>query len=172
MRRTRQDGFTLIELMIAVAILGILTGILVLSFSKPTRKVKSKSEVNAMFAEMHRAQSQYALEHGRYYSTGESADDIYPSTLSEAAQEIDAPEEWTTLRIQPTAQRLMCGYVTIAGTADDELPDVATDFGMEQPAGNWYVLFARCNADNNTAVDGTYFSSSVDATLMSQNDGR
>jgi prepilin-type N-terminal cleavage/methylation domain-containing protein len=169
----RQGGFTLVEMMVAVAILGILAGVLVLSFNKPARKVRSGSEVSGMFAELHRAQSSYALEHGRYYSTGTGEDDLFPTTPGSQAQDVsDLPEAWRTLRAQPIAGKLHCGYVTVAGTADDDLPDFALDFDMEQPAGNWYAIYARCNADGDTAVDATYFTSSVDTTIVRRNEGR
>src|SRR5688500_16022726 len=100
--------------MIAVAILGILTGILVLSYNSPARRVKTSSEANAMFAEFHRAQSQYALEHGVYYSTGTDEDDIFPTTPGPRSQTVDLgalPTEWDTLRAKPTTTKLYCGYV-------------------------------------------------------------
>jgi len=161
--------------MIAVAILGVLAGILVLNFMKPTRKVKTGSEVGPVFAEFHRAQSQYALENGVYLSTGASADDIYPAYADLGEQAADAstpPDEWTTLRIQIEQPKLYCGYVAIAGTAADAIPTFAEDFGMTQPVGNWYVLYAKCNADGKTDVDAEYFASSVDSSTSKKNEGR
>jgi len=164
-------GFTLLELLIAVAILGILTGVLVLSFNDPANKVRTGSEANAVFAEFHRAEQQYALEHGSYLSTGTTDSDIYPSTPGRTAQEITRPESWEDLKVQIT-QKLYCGYVAVAGTADDDIPSFAEDFGMTQPESNWYVLYARCDADGQSAVDAKYFASSVDPTFQSRNEGR
>ena len=159
--------------MIAVAILGILTGIMIVGFGGQTRKVKTTSEANAMFAEVHRAQSQYALEHGVYFSTGDDDGDIFPTTPTSTSQDVGTvPDEWDTLRLKATSPKLYCGYVTVAGTADDDIPTFAEDFGMEQPETNWYVVYARCNADGNTAVDAEYFTSSFDNSLQKRNDGR
>lgn len=160
------------ELMIAVAILGILAGALVYSLNKPTRKVKTGSEANAMFAELHRVQSQYALENGVYLSTGADEGDLFPATPSPRPQDLGTlPDEWLTLKVKPTASQLMCGYVTVAGTRDDDIPAFAADFGMEQPVTNWYVLFARCDGDGDDSRDATYFASSVDQTVQRRDEG-
>lgn len=151
--------------MIAVAIVGVLAGILVYGLQKPANKVKAGSEVQAMFAEFHRAQAQYKLENGVFYATVE-----YPGSPTKTAQTVTAPDDWNTLRIQPTAQKLYCSYTCDAGTADDPISATAESFGMEQPAGVWYTLFAECDVDG----DGTrsqYFSSSVDASLRKLGDG-
>lgn len=158
--------------MIVVAMIGILAGILVLSFNKPANKVKTGSEVAAMFAEFHRAQSQYALENGTYFSTGTSDSDVFPASPGKTAQDVTSPpDEWSTLRIQPSAQKLYCGYVAVAGTVDDDVPGFADDFNMDEPSGNWYALYALCDADGNTAVNATYFSSSIDTTTVKRNEG-
>jgi prepilin-type N-terminal cleavage/methylation domain-containing protein len=170
-RVRRTGGFTLIELMIAVAIIGVLAGILVLSFQDPARTVRTTSEARAMFHEFHRAQQQFWVENNRYHSTGATDGDIYPSNLQKTAQAITVPDEWETLRVEPIAQKLVCGYVTIAGTADDPIPAIATEFGMEQPARSWYVVYARCDADGNPRVDARYFSSSVDTSLEIRHEG-
>lgn len=164
-----QRGFTLVELMIAVAILAILVGILVVNLSEPAKRIRSRSEVSAMFAELHRAQLQYRTERGRYFETGASESEVFPTPAAKA-QPFIAPSSWTLARVQPSAQQLACGYVALSGTADDDIPAVAEGFGMEQPPGSWYVLYARCDADGSDAVDGEFFASSVDPTLQARNE--
>jgi type IV pilus assembly protein PilE len=170
----RSAGFTLLELMIAVAVLGILAGILVLSFAKPTRKAKTRSEANAMFAELHRAQTQNHTENGRYFSTGDDAADIYPSagSLSSKSQPVVAPDTWDEFKITNYPNNLYCGYVAISGTSSTAIPAIAVEFGMEQPDRTWYVLYAECNIDDKSDVNTRYFSSSVDATLQVENEGK
>lgn len=166
----RQGGFTLLELMVAVAILGILAGVLVYSFNKPTRKIRTGSEVQAMFAELHRAEGQYALENGSYLATGADASEVFPTPGQSAQSVSGAPDTWTDLKIQPHAQNLWCGYVVAAGGADDDIPAFAVDFGMEQPERNWYALYAECDVDAD-ATKATYFASSVDTTTVKRNEG-
>lgn len=168
----RNGGFTLIELMVAVAILGVLAAVLVLNFLKPARKVKTGSEANAMFAEFHRAQAQHGLENGVYYSTG-AIEALNPTGYGEKSVEmLTIPAAWEPLKIQLQQTKFYCGYSTVAGTADDEIPAIAYDFGMSQPEGNWYVIYAECDVDGKPAVNTQYFSSSVDATLKKKNEGR
>ena len=153
--------------MITVAIIGIVAGLLVYSLNGQSKRVKGKSEVQAMFQEMHRAQSEYALEHGRYLSTGTDAGDIFPDGISDQLQDVGTrPDEWITLKLQPTSAKLYCGYVAVAGDADDSLPAFADDFGMVQPPGNWYALYAECDMDGSSTLNGTFFSSSVDSKMQ------
>ena len=164
-----QRGITLIELMVAVAILGILAGALVLNFMKPTRKVKTGSEANAVFAELHRGQHQYNLENGVYLSAPAHPD---PGGDEKPVDIGTMPDEWLTLKVQLNQTKLYCQYTIDAGTLDDAIPTYAEDFGMSQPASNWYTLYATCNADGKDAVNAEYFASSVDATLKKKNEGR
>jgi prepilin-type N-terminal cleavage/methylation domain-containing protein len=168
----RNGGFTLIEIMVAVAILGVLAAVLVLNFMKPTRKVKTGSEASAMFAEFHRAQQQYALENGVYY-TAVDIDTLNPTGYDEKPVEmLTVPADWEPLKIQLQQTKFYCGYTTVGGTADDDIPAIAYDFGMSQPESNWYVIYAHCNVDGKSDVDTQYFSSSVDSSLKKKNEGR
>jgi prepilin-type N-terminal cleavage/methylation domain-containing protein len=165
----RNGGFTLLELMIAVAILGILAGILVLNFLKPTRRVKTGAEARAVFGEFHRAQEQYKTENGSYLASGAA----FPTGAGEQAVDVGVlPSEWTDLHIQLQTTKLYCSYLSEVGTADDPIPAYATDFGMTQPTTSWYTIYATCNADGKSDVDTEYFSSSVDVSLQKKNEGR
>ncbi len=63
-------GFTLIELMIVVAILGVLAAVAMVSFSKSKRKSETK-KVDAMFAAIATSQETYRQFNGNYHGSGE-----------------------------------------------------------------------------------------------------
>lgn len=167
----RTGGFTLIEVMIVVAIVGILAAILILNFTGQPKRVKSRSEVNAMFGELHRVEGEYILERGAYYATGVDDGDIFPASPAQTAQTVGTlPDEWIELKVQVHSEKLYCGYVVAAGVGADPIPSFAEDFGMEQPSGSWYALYAECNQDGNSSVNGKFFSSSVDMTIQRQDE--
>jgi type II secretory pathway pseudopilin PulG len=154
-----------------VAILGILTGILVLNMNKGTDKVRTTSEAASVFSELHRAENQYRVEHPGYFSTGDSDGDIWPADPGRTAQDAsDPPEAWDEGHAKPETGKLYCGYVAIAGTAEDDIPDFAADFGMTQPASSWYVLYGECDVNSDEAKT-KYFSSSQDISLKKTGEG-
>lgn len=173
MTRSHQAGFTLLELMVVVTLIGILAAVALPSFAGQSRKAKGDSEVGAFFAELAVREEQYAIENGRYLSTGSEAT-TFPATPSAAGQPLGSlPTTWQTLKIRPPESTARCGYVVVAGTKAETPGSIAsTAFGYTAPAKNWFYVLAHCNLDGNATVDSYYFASSDDARIQKTNYGQ
>ena len=170
----RQAGFTLIEILIAVALVGILAGLAVMKFSKQTRKARG-AEVQAIFAELRNREEQYHLENGVYFSTGANENAVYPANPGAQSKAFTPPAAWTPLRVKAPLSKVYCGYVVLAGAGGDgtTLGAKAVAFGLAAaPVSDWYYLLAHCDLDGNAARDSYYFSWSGDTAIQKQNDGR
>jgi prepilin-type N-terminal cleavage/methylation domain-containing protein len=173
-RRTREGGFTLIELMIVVALIAALAAIALPSFAGQSRKSKGDSEVGAVFAELRVRQEQYLTENAKYLSTGTAETDTFPATASASLQTLGTyPATWTTLKVRLPESKLRCGYVVMAGNgATGTVGTLASgSFGFTKPANNWYYVLAHCNLDGSATKDSYYFMSSVDGTMQKLNNG-
>ncbi len=174
-RHDSQSGFTLIEMMMTVALIGVLAAIAIPSFFKETRKAKGSSEVQPIFNDLRTRMEEYMQENGVYPATiGEST--LWPTTPGTTKQSLlPLPTAWSNLRVRITGNDMVyCGYTWVTGLANvgTNIGTQGTAFGFTAPATNWYYLIARCNMDGNSSVDAYYFSSSVDPTFRYVNDGR
>jgi prepilin-type N-terminal cleavage/methylation domain-containing protein len=171
----RERGFTLIELMVVVVIVGILSAIAVYMFSKQTADAKS-GEVRAVFAELKMRQEQKLVEDGEYSclrattpASNVSCDDtdMFPNNVpgKEARGFNAAQDQWQDLKMDVDKSTLLCSYSAVWGDQGDGTRMVggshaAALFGL--PAGTplndsdpWYYLVAQCNLDTENAVPAT-----------------
>jgi prepilin-type N-terminal cleavage/methylation domain-containing protein len=169
-----QSGFTLIELLVVVALIGILAAVALPSFAGESRRAKGDSEVAAFFAELKVREEQYAVENGKYLSTGASEAATFPATPTANAQPLGTlPATWQTLKVRTPESSARCGYVVIAGTRSDPAGTIATTtFGYAPPAKNWFYLLAHCDLDGSSAVDSYYFISNDNAKIQKTNAGQ
>jgi prepilin-type N-terminal cleavage/methylation domain-containing protein len=153
-RVRRTGGFTLVELMIVVAILSVIAVLAVVSYGRYIRKAV-RSEVIGMLGEMRAKEEAYQVENGSYLSTNTANDEslVYPALLGATELRVKpwagAPAQWTQLGVNPPRQQLYCGYVAIAGPANDW-----TNAGVAGkallgtvPRVPWYYARACCDLD-------------------------
>jgi len=189
-----QDGITLLELMVVVAILGILATVAVFMFTRHAEKAKS-SEVAAMFGEMKLRQQAFYLENDEYLMTGADDTDYFPSATApgKEPQTYDlslsavppAPQDakfpgpsWQTLKMNPAKAELYCVYVAIAGAGGDDTnvgPNASNatfDLGgaLPVPVANWFYLMAECDFNGN-GTPARYFTLSDTEGTVVENPG-
>jgi prepilin-type N-terminal cleavage/methylation domain-containing protein len=174
--RSAEVGFTLIEMLIVIAMIGILAAIALPMFLTESRKAKGNTEVHSYFADLHTRLANYLSENGQYPAdTDQSEATTWPVTPGVAQQAIYPwPASWDNLRMSHSAEsNVYCGYTWVTGLANDatNIGPIATSFGFTVPTIDWYYIIAHCDLDGNPGVDTYYFASNIDPTVLSQNEG-
>jgi prepilin-type N-terminal cleavage/methylation domain-containing protein len=175
--RDRRAGFTLIELMVTVAVVAILASIALPSFFSETRKTKAFSEVQPIFNDLRVRLEQYLQEHGDYpTSLGETT--LHPSgPLSPTKRSINPmPPDWVAAKIRISGNdEVYCGYTWVTGPADGGVIGTlaSTRFGFTVlPSIAWYYLLAKCEMDGNAATFSYYFTTSLDPEIKKLDEGQ
>jgi type IV pilus assembly protein PilE len=179
----RERGFTLIELMIVVAVIAILAAIVIPAWTKEAQSSKADSEVNAMMTEIAAKLEQYKSEigNGSYYN-GASPNNITtplgpcPATETPSGSDWNAScgsaAGWTTLHVAAPESTMRCTYKITMGDAGT-VPSPPSGFTMTTPSGAWWYVVATCDMDNNSGnTSATFFRSSNDSKLQKQNYGQ
>lgn len=175
--RHRDSGFTLIELMVTVAVISILAAIALPSFFSESRKTKASAEVQPMFNDLRVRLEQYMQENGRYPATiGEST--LHPTSTPSATKLPlnPLPAAWQALRVRITGNdEVYCGYTWVTGLANDGSnigPQAsAAPIIFTAPSTDWYYLLAKCDMDGDGSVFSWYFASSDNPTIQRLNEG-
>jgi prepilin-type N-terminal cleavage/methylation domain-containing protein len=186
--RDREAGFTLIEMMVAVAVISILAAIALPNYFRETRRAKAMAEVQPTFNDLRVRLEQYLQENGAYpVTSGELP--LHPAGApSTSPLDItQLPQAWKDLKVRISGQdQVRCGYTWATGlTSADPVGPVAggsatatppVGFGFTAPSFSWYYLLAKCNMDGAGNGDDMsfswYFASSLDATIQKLNEGR
>lgn len=177
--RDRESGFTLLEMMVTVAVIGILAAIALPSFFGETRKTKAFSEVQPMFNDLRVRLEQFLQENGKYPPTlGETT--FHPSSNPGANKVAinPLPQPWLDLRVRLSGNdEVYCRYTWATGRADTNTnvgPQAAlappAGFGFVAPKTDWYYLLAKCDMDGDNKPSW-YLSTSVDPTILKVDEG-
>src|SRR4026207_1612953 len=99
-----EAGFTLIEMMITVIIIGIVAAIALPALMGTKRSFQANAEVSQFFTELRVRQDQYHTENGESLSTGASEAATFPAAPAPHGANITAssmPATWNTkLKVQ------------------------------------------------------------------------
>jgi len=117
----RQKGFTLIELMIVVVIIGILAALAVPRFMTATTKSK-QSEVKGILKQIYTMERTYRQQNNTYWGQGTTANAGAPNTLATIGVEIPTSAIYTYTITTATATNLL-----VTGTCSILDDDAAVD---------------------------------------------
>lgn len=146
LRQSRRAGFTLIELMVVVAIIGTLSVVAIPAFSAYIYRSRA-SEAPVFLGEIRQRQEAYRAEFGQYCAVSGTEDwgDFQPEEIPGAdPQPFDATEEWLQLGAVPDGL-VRFQYATIAGPPGTEPPG---DLGFDG-SDFWFVAQAKGDLDDD-----------------------
>ncbi len=154
MDRVRSAGFTLLELMIVVIILGVLAAIAVASFTRHYQYSKS-SEVYALMRDIAAKQESYRSEFGQYLNVSVAMD--FTNRRPQAAprddfgwvawfpEDNDIDRAWNQLGFRPQGA-VRFAYVVVAGPPGGAVTGVPV--GLADNADFWWAAVAYGNYDS------------------------
>jgi prepilin-type N-terminal cleavage/methylation domain-containing protein len=190
MRRAHgEPGFTMIELMMALAVLGILATLAVVAYTRNLRKARA-AEVPQMFGELSTKQEAYRAENGVYLSacpnpgipSATSVDcnenDYFPTPLPGKGQAMAVgtlPNRWVVLRVAPGRSSLYCQYNLIAapaGFSPTNLGPTGQLLYPTAPIQDYYYMLARCDWDGDPTVMAAYAQRGDSSVLGVDNEGK
>ena len=181
--RRREAGFTLVELLVTVAVISILAAIAIPSFFGETRKARATAEVTPMFNDLRIRMEQYLQERGVYPDTlGETG--LYPTANPDATLRalLPLPATWLAINVRISGpDEVRCGYTWVSSRSNNGTvgPSVgnagpkalAAPFNFVPPANDWYYLLAKCRMDPSHTGYSWYFTSSLNSRIVSDNEG-
>lgn len=167
--RARNRAFTLVEMMIVVAIVGVLAVIAVVSYRKLTLSAKV-SEAQNMISAIRIAQESYKVERGTYADLTAAP---WCPTDGMAQAKTDwytAPcTAWLALPVHVDGP-VRFGYKTQAGLGGTA-PTSAWVTMPTTTIGPWYVIQAQADLDGNAGLVTELVGTSFENTIFSHQEG-
>lgn len=176
-RSTRRAGFTLVELGVVVAIIGILAVLAVVGYRKYILNAKMTEAKNVISA-IKIAQEDHRAETGAYANLGT---DWCPAAAGQSDKKVGwNPEcsgnggnsgKWKNLPVHVSGA-VQFKYATVAdlGTTAATPPGWVT--GTAPTGSPWYTVLATCDLDGIASNDTELFASSFMNEIFSHNDGQ
>lgn len=167
MRRS-QSGFTLIEIMICVVVIGVLARLALPMWTSESNKSKARSEVSPVLAELSNKELQYKSDNGSFLTAA-----ACPATPKQTGQSatscVSSGQPWANMRVALPEQTLYCSYAITAGTSA-QTPSPPAPFTMPAQSSGWYYIVATCDMDGKSG-NSTYFISSWDSKIQANAEG-
>jgi len=164
-----ERGFTLLEILITVAVIGILAAVALPGFFKESRKSQASTEVAGMFAELATREEQYKIDNATYLAV--PACPATPSATLQSIASCLASAEWTALRVIAPQSQMRCSYDVVIGDAGVD-PTPPAGFTLPtSPAIGWYYVHATCDMDGVNTLLSEYLQSNLDTTIQELNPG-
>lgn len=177
--RSPQHGFTLVELMIVVAILGILAAIAVPSYMNYVMRAKA-SEAVGFLASIKSYQEAYKVENFQYCNASGASGTAWnpaaaPTSAMRGPRAWNATAGWLQLGARPPGPFLLFSYETLAGgpsvpaTLQPSSRGLSDDRGYPNPnTDDWFISRAIADMDGDGAIV-TYESYSASTNVYISN---
>lgn len=164
-------GFTLIELMVVVVIIGILATVAVASYKRFTRRARVQEAI-AFLGDIRIKQESYYQTYHRYVSTGSSDGDFWPKDMDwhtgenpwgidcAKAGDVAAHPGWCALGAgYRTSESANFSFLVVA--RDPAAPIVPAVQYIKVPGQDWWYARARADFDSDGQFSDIYLSSEM-----------